>query len=186
MGGPRKRGQELAGMLNLKRISSDGVEIALNKADHYRLLNEPLHAESICLDVLEIEAENQRALIALLLALTDQFPTKLYDAFQHTEKLIPQLATEYDQVYYEGIINERWATTQWERGVASKSLAAWIGKAMKCYERAEELSDGKNPDPILRWNTCLRLQERIESKQPTHAPLTRDLYGEFGDDVPPR
>ncbi len=173
-------------MLNLKRISPDGVETALNKADHYRLLNEPLHAESICLDVLEIEPKNQRALIALLLALTDQFPTKLYDAFQHAEKLIPQLTAEYDKVYYDGIVNERWASTQWERGVASKSLAAWIGKAMKCYERAEELSDGKNPDPILRWNTCARLQEQIVSKEPAHAPLTRDMHGEFGDDVPPR
>ncbi len=69
------------------------------------------------------------------------------------------------------------------RGVASKSLAAWIGKALNCYERAEALTDGKNPDPILRWNTCARLQEHIES---SHAPLNRDLQSEFGEDVPPR
>ena len=173
-------------MLHLKRISSDGVETALDKADHYRLLNEPFHAESICLDVLEIDPTNQRALIALLLALTDQFPARLYDAFQHAEKLIPQLNGEYDQAYYDGIVNERWASTQWERGVASKSLAAWIGKAMKCYELAEELSDGKNPDPVLRWNTCARLQDKIVSKEAIHAPLTRDMHSEFGEDVPPR
>ena len=93
-------------MVNLKRISSDGVGTALDKADHYRLLNEPLHAESICLDVLEVEPENQRAIIALLLALTDQFSIKLYDAFQHAEKLLPQLNKEYDKAYYEGIVNE--------------------------------------------------------------------------------
>lgn len=170
-------------MVNLKRISSDGVATALDKADHYRLLNEPLHAESICLDVLEIEPENQRALIVLLLALTDQFPIKLHDAFQQAGKLIPRLTTEYDQAYYEGIVNERWASTQMVRGVASKSLAAWIGTALRCYERAEALTDGKNPDPILRWNTCARLQEQIES---AHAPLNRDLQSEFGEDVPPR
>ena len=170
-------------MVNLKRISSDGVATALDKADHYRLLNEPHHAESICLDVLEVEPENQHALITLLLALTDQFPTKLHDAFQQAGNLIPQLTAEYNQVYYEGIVNERWASTQLVRGVASKSLADWIGKAMKCYERAEELSDGKNPDPILRWNTCARMQEKIES---THTPLNRDIHSEFGEDVPPR
>ncbi len=173
-------------MVNLKRISLDGIDTALDKAAHYRLLNEPRHAESICLDVLEVEPENQLALITLLLSLTDQFPTKLYGAFQHAEKLIPQLSTEYDQHYYDGIVNERWASTQLERGVASKSLATWLGRAMKCYERAEELTDGENPDPILRWNMCARLQQQISSSELAPAPLTRDMHSEYGDDVPPR
>jgi hypothetical protein len=109
-----------------------------------------------------------------------------YGAFQDAEKLVPQLSDEYNQIYYEGIVNERWASTQLERGTASKSLASWIGRAMRCYERAEELSDGKNPDPILRWNTCVRLQEQIGSSEPVQAPLRRDLHSEYGDDVPPR
>ena len=46
---------------------------ALAKAERYRLLNEPGEAESICLDVLEVEPDNQEALVTLLLALTDQF-----------------------------------------------------------------------------------------------------------------
>jgi hypothetical protein len=173
-------------MENLKRISHDGVGTALDKAVHYRLLNEPLHAESICLDVLEVEPDNQRALVTLLLALSDQFPTKLYDAFEHAEKLIPRLTSEYDRHYYEGIVIERWASTQLERGTAWKSLATWIGRAMKSYEEAEELTQGNNPDPILRWNTCARLQERIGARPPSHAPLTRDMHSEYGDDVPPR
>ena len=173
-------------MVHLKRISSDGIGTALDKAAHYRLLNEPLHAESICLDVLEVEPENQRALITLLLALTDQFPSKLYAAFQQAEQLLPRLTSEYDQHYYEGIVNERWASAQLERGTASKSLAAWVGRAMKSYEEAERLSDGANPDPILRWNTCVRLQQQIDAGGPAHAPLTRDMHSEYGDDVPPR
>ena len=172
-------------MVNLKRIRPDGVETALDKAVHYRLLNEPLHAESICRDVLEVEATNQRALVTLLLALTDQFPTKLYGAFQESEKLVSQLTAEYDRQYYEGIVFERWASTQLQRAAESKSLGAWIGRAMKCYEAAEQLS-GDNPDPILRWNTCARLQQQIESTQPAQAPLNRDLHSEYGDDVPPR
>ena len=173
-------------MANLKRISKEGIDTALDKADHYRLLNEPLHAESICLDVLEVEPDNQRALVALLLALTDLFPTKLYDAFQHAEQLIPQLTSEYERHYYEGIVNERWASAELESGTASKSLATWIARAMKSYEKAEQLSQGNNPDPILRWNTCARLQERIGVSSPANAPLTRDMHSEYGDDVPPR
>lgn len=173
-------------MVHLKRIRSDGVGTALDKAVHYRLLNEPLHAESICLDVLEVDPDNQRALVTLLLALTDQFPTKRYEAFQEAEKLIPRLTSPYDQRYYEGIVNERWASAQLSQGTASKSLSEWIGRAMKAYEQAEQLSDGKNPDPILRWNTCARLQQRIDAGSPVEAPLTRDMHSEYGDDVPPR
>ena len=59
-------------MLNLKPLSKDAVESALAKAERYRLLNEPDEAESICLDVLELEPDNQAAKVMLLLALSDQ------------------------------------------------------------------------------------------------------------------
>jgi hypothetical protein len=45
-------------------------------------LNEPLEAESICRDVLEIEPDHQEALAALLLALTDQFTRGLEDRYR--------------------------------------------------------------------------------------------------------
>ena len=56
----------------LKPISHDSVTGALAKAERYRLLNEPNQAESICCDILEVEPDNQQALISLILALTDQ------------------------------------------------------------------------------------------------------------------
>ncbi len=172
-------------MANLKRISADSIEVALNKADHYRLLNEPLHAESICLDVLEVDPQNQRAIIALLLSLTDQFPSRTHDAHQQAEALIPRLASDYDKHYYEGIINERWASAQLERGTALRSVPVWLGKAMSCYELAEKLTNSENPDPILRWNTCARLKEMVPVTDSTPT-LTRDIHNEFGDDIPPR
>ena len=43
-------------------------------------LNEPGEAESICRDVLEVDPDNQDALITLLLALTDQFDTEAASA----------------------------------------------------------------------------------------------------------
>ena len=67
-------------MLKLKSISREGIPRALERVERYRLLNEPEEAESICLDILQIEPENQPALIALLLSLTDQFDRKIPDA----------------------------------------------------------------------------------------------------------
>jgi hypothetical protein len=59
-------------MFNLKPLSKDAIESALAKAERYRLLNEPDEAESICLDVLDVDPDNQAATVMLLLALSDQ------------------------------------------------------------------------------------------------------------------
>ena len=45
-------------MLQLKPLSRDAIPSALAKAERYRLLNEPGEAESICLDVLQIDPHN--------------------------------------------------------------------------------------------------------------------------------
>jgi len=43
---------------NLKPMSKDAVPAALAKAERYRLLNEPGEAESICLDILQVDPQN--------------------------------------------------------------------------------------------------------------------------------
>ena len=60
-------------MFELKTLSPEAVPRALAKAERYRLLNEPAEAESICLDALNIDPDNQDLLVMLLLAITDQF-----------------------------------------------------------------------------------------------------------------
>ena len=60
-------------MFELKPLSREAIPAALEKATRYRLLNEPAEAESICLDVLRADPDNQQALVILLLALTDRF-----------------------------------------------------------------------------------------------------------------
>ena len=42
-------------MPEFKTISRDAIPLALEKAERYRLLNEPAQAESICLDVLAVD-----------------------------------------------------------------------------------------------------------------------------------
>jgi hypothetical protein len=94
-------------MFDLKPLSPEAVPAALEKADRYRLLNEPEQAESICQDVLRLEPENQRALATLILAITDRFYGPRPSAPQPARELLPRLHSEYDRAYHAGIIAER-------------------------------------------------------------------------------
>jgi len=145
-------------MFELKTLSPEAVPRALSKAERYRLLNEPGEAESICLDALATDPDNQEALATLLLALTDQFvgdSSRVSDAW----KTIGRLRDEYERVYYAGIIQERRAKAVLAHGTPRGSGRAyeWLREAMEHYERAEAIRPPNNDDAILRWNACARL-----------------------------
>jgi hypothetical protein len=147
-------------MFTLKPLSKDAIPSALAKAERYRLLNEPLEAESICLDVLEVDPDHQDAVIMLLLALTDQFPDQSSSkAVGRAIELAERLAHEYDRAYYSGIIRERRAKAvlHHERFGAAAAAVEWLREAMAFYERAEAISPARNEDAVLRWNACARL-----------------------------
>ena len=151
-------------MADFKSISRDAVPLALEKAERYRLLNEPAQAESICLDVLAVDPENQRGLVLLILALTDQFQTGPTDSFRKAEALVPRLHGEYERAYYSGIIFERRASARASQGGPGSQTAAygWVRQAMNFYEQAERLRAPGNDDALLRWNSCLRLCQRYQ------------------------
>ena len=145
---------------NLKPMSRDAVPAALAKAERYRLLNEPGEAESICLDILQVDPQNEDALIMMLLALTDQFP---HDSSSKTaaraNELAASLGTPYDRAYYAGIVRERRAKAilQRDRFGAATVAVEWLREAMTFYERAEAVRPAHNDDSLLRWNACARL-----------------------------
>ena len=143
----------------LKPLSRDGIESALDKAEHYRLLNQPRLAESICMDILDVDKGNQKASIVLLLALTDQFSQASTRAPKQALELASSLDDEYSRVYYTGIIHERQGTAALHSSIPGAELDAytWYREAMQFYERADEINNGENNDPILRWNTCARI-----------------------------
>jgi hypothetical protein len=156
-----------------KRISPSAVPAALEKAERYRLLNEPADAESICRDVLAVSPENQDALITLILALTDQFSDWEPHHFSEAKGVAGRLHGEYDRAYYSGIVHERRAKAQYQKGVPLCGIIAYEGfrKAMGYYEQAEALSSPRKDDALLRWNTCARMimghadvrpEERVE------------------------
>lgn len=148
--------------MNLKKISPDGVPHALERAERYRLLNEPVQAESICRDVLAVDADNQLALRALILALTDQFGADgAANAAKEARDLVVQLDDEYDRAYYTGIVYERETRAYLEKkNVVRPAAYDGFRHAMEWYERAEALRPPGNVDAVLRWNSCLRAIER--------------------------
>src|SRR4026209_769830 len=92
----------------LKPMSADAIPSALAKAERYRLLNEPSEAESICLDVLQVDPHNEEALVMLLLTLTDQFPTDSSTKMvSRANELAASLGDEFDRAYNSGIVRER-------------------------------------------------------------------------------
>jgi hypothetical protein len=164
--------------MNLKPITREGIPAALQKAERYRLLNDSSAAESICLDVLEIDPTNQEALVSLLLAITDQFRHGQPEGVSRARQVLPRLTDEYERVYYAGIISERRARAHLDRdALGSTEVAAeWFRDAMRWYEKAEIMRPGGNDEAILRWNTCVRMLERHEK-----APVAREYEPALDD-----
>ena len=143
---------------DLKPLSPEAVGRALERAEHYRLLNEPSQAESICRDILRVDEDHQEAVKLLLLALTDQFGQRLGPAFQRAKRILINLEADYERLYYSGIVYERMGRVKLRQGVPGCSSAAYeaLRRAMEWYEQAERIREPGNDDAVLRWNACAR------------------------------
>ncbi len=152
----------------LKRISRECLPGALLKAERYRIINDPSSAESICLDVLQVDSRNQEALTILLLAITDQFTDAPVEGARRAQELLPRLENGYKRAYYAGIIAERCAKAHLRRGTMGSGELAyhWFLDAMEWYEKAEAQRPIGNDDALLRWNTCARILTRNEHLRP--------------------
>jgi len=152
--------------LDLKSISTDAIPKAREKAERYRLLNEPSLAESICLDILAISRSHQQALVSLLLARTDQFGHGV--TMKSAEEVLLRLEGEYERAYYAGLIWERQGHAHLrEHGLGSNANAYHaLHEAMNHYERAEALRPPGNDDAVLRWNACVRVLMRNPEIRP--------------------
>ena len=155
-------------MFKLKPLSEGAIPAALEKATCYRYLNEPAEAESICLDILEVEPQNQQAIITLILSLTDQFKHDLGSAFTRARELFPRLNDDFSRIYYRGIICERRARAHLDRGGPGCGHLAydWLRQAMDAYETSIDRSLTGNDDAILRWNACARMINNNSSVEP--------------------
>lgn len=164
--------------LDPKPISPAGIPAALEKADRYRLIGDPSSAESICLDVLEVDPKNQPAVISLVLAITDQFARGPTEGVRRARELLPRIADEYKRAYHAGIVCERCAKAQLRTQTpgAGEMAYHWLREAMTWYEKAEARRPAGNDEAILRWNTCARLLSRDDRLRPgTQEPVALGL-----------
>ena len=119
--------------------------------------------------------------MTLLLAITDEFTQQPAGSLNEAKELLPKIQGEYERHYYEGIINERWGNAQLSKG--AQTSIGWYRAALRCYAKAEELSHPDNDDAVLRWNTCVRIMQRYDFAS---EEMTRDIQGEYGDEVETR
>ena len=159
-------------MHHLKTISAQAIPRAMQKAERYRLLNQSWATESICLDILEVDPENQQVLVMLLLSLTDQFGAEPGALARRAHSALQRLTDEYQRCYYAGIIDERLSHAKLEHGAMHAEAMAHnsLHAAMASYERAEQLRSPGNDDAILRWNTCARTLERLRLQEDAEVP----------------
>ena len=153
-------------MFQIKPISIESIPTALEKAVRYRLLNEPMLAESICLDIIEADPENSTALVTMLLAITEQFGTSSSNDMDRARQLLSHFPDEYDHQYFSGLICERQGKAKLVKRMLDGGAVAyeWLRDAMDHYEKAEAIRPPGKDDAILRWNTCARLIMRHNLK----------------------
>jgi hypothetical protein len=142
----------------LKKLSAEAIPPALERAERYRLLNEPVQAESICLDILAVQEDNQQALVILLLALSEQFGENITEKLDRAWSILPKLNDEYQRAYYQGILLERQARLYMRSEAPGSNFSAYdlFREAMRLFEKAEGLRPPGNDEALLRWNTCAR------------------------------
>jgi len=160
-----------------KILSVEALPAALEKAKHYRFLNEPEEAESICEDVLAVQPENQEALVLLLLARTDQFGQGNAADLERAREVLARLTGEYERAYYGGLICERQAKSLLQRRGRRSGFVAydWLQYALEQYESAGRVHPPGNDEALLRWNTCTRMIRRYRLR-----PADPEERGDLG------
>jgi hypothetical protein len=145
--------------MELKKIHKDAIPEALEKAQTWRLLNQPQEMESICRDILAVEPKNQMAVRLLGLAIVDQFDGSEHDRYQEALQLFHSIEDPYQRLYRTGYAHERRAKAELGAGARPFEVTALLRKALDCYKQAEQIRPAGNDEAILRWNYCIRLAQ---------------------------
>ena len=163
----------------LKPLTSKNLSAAVDLAKHYRDLNQPEEAESICRDVIAVAPDNEDAWRTLGLALTDQFPARWMTLFDEARAAFNRLRDDYEKVYYTGITWERYGKAQIEAGRAHNAIHAFQ-EALARFEEAERIAPKDLPNPIVHYNRCVRaLTTHPDLVRASHVPQEPEY--EFGD-----
>jgi hypothetical protein len=145
-----------------KLISQDSIPDAKKKAERYRLLGEPEEAVSVCLDILQVDPENQDARVDLILAISDQFPKERRPRVDLAKKVVAELTDEYQRRYYEAVVLEREARAHIALDTPPVLVFLRYCEAMDRFAEAAAIRPVGDDSCIIRWNACVRA---IRSRQ---------------------
>ncbi len=163
----------------LKQLRARNLTAAVALAKHYRDLNQPEDAESICRDILEVSPGSDDAWRTLGLALTDQFPASWMTLFDDACAAFAKLSSQYERMYYTGIAWERYGKAQLVAGRANNAIHAFE-QAIRLFDKADEMGMADDPGPILHYNRCVRaLTTNPELVRFSQVPEALDY--DFGD-----
>lgn len=146
-------------MFELKTLNKDAIPAAIEKAKQYRLLNEPSAAQSICLDILAVDPENQETLVIIVLAMTDRLTRDYSIGDSQIQNYLDHIKDDHQRAYYTGIFYERRAKAILNTNSTGNEATIYelFRIAMDWFEKAESLSTNQNDNALLRWNTCARI-----------------------------
>ena len=79
-------------------------------------------------------------------------------AINEAKELCQNLESDYEKVYYRGIISERYGKVALKRSTPRAKYIAYehYRDAMIFFEKAQEIHPEGNQDAVLRWNACVR------------------------------
>ena len=143
--------------MELKTLEKADLDAALATAQASWSEMRADDVESICLDILEADPENQNALELLLRSRIELLKKGLPQGVAHAEELIPRLESDFDKAFFSGMLREGQARYLIEkRGKQSSNVAySWFRHAMDNFEEAHSKDPGRI-EAQLHWNACLR------------------------------
>jgi len=141
-------------------LSKDSIPDAMKKSERYRLLGEPDEAESVCLDVLQVDPDNQEARVDLILALSDQFGRERRPRVDLAKKIVEELTDEYQRRYYEAVVLEREARAHIDLDTPPALVFLRYCEAMDRFAAAAAIRPPGDDSAVIRWNACVRAVRR--------------------------
>ena len=143
-----------------RQLSKDSIPDAMKKAERYRLLGEPDEAESVCLDILQVDPDNQEARIDLILAISDQFDRERRPRVEVAMKVVEELTDEYQRRYYEAVVLEREARAHLDLDTPPVLVFLRYCEAMDRFADAATIRPQGDDSAVIRWNACVRAIRR--------------------------
>ena len=155
-------------MPKFKPLPKKSIPEALEKAQHYRLLNEPRIAESICLDILKVDPDHQEALVMVVLSISDLLERRKAEGVRQAREHIARIKDKYKRAYYDGLVCERRGLVVLRASQPGHHHYAynWFMEALEHYAEAEKVQPKDSSEVILRWNTICRIFEAYPNLGP--------------------